>query len=106
MKNFGTDLEAAKHYVNMMIIEDVPGSTRKFTLQLEPGNILVGNRGEKSVMGVGEALAQLRNEAGLTPGQVSMSRGKDMVRIEATMDNWNTLRAHVKPVEHQAGRTS
>lgn len=102
MKEFANDVDAAKHYVNMSIIEDVPGSTRQFTLTLLPGDIYVGNRGTEKVGGIGEALAQLRNEAGLNPGQISISRGDDRVTIQATMDNWNKLRAHVKPVDRAA----
>jgi hypothetical protein len=102
MKEFATDMEAAKHFINMNIIEDVARSTRKFTLRLTPGNIFVGNRGASSVGGIGEALAQLRNEAGLTPGQVAISRGSDAVTIETTMDHWNLLREHVRGVEPSA----
>ena len=69
--DFETDMDAAKHWVNMSIIEAVPNSAHKFVLQLKTDDIYVGNRGTSSVVGIGEALAQLRNEAGLNPGQIA-----------------------------------
>jgi hypothetical protein len=102
MKEFATDIDAARHFVSMGILEDRPGSTHKLILRITPGDPYVGNRGVGSVLGIGEALAQLRNEAGLTPGQVVISRGPEGVTIETTMDNWNVLKAHVQGVQPNA----
>jgi hypothetical protein len=91
---FKSDQEAVKYYVFRNIIEN---ELYKITsLVLKPGDVIYGeNLAADNVFDFGEALARLRDQAGLTSGQISISRSHDRVDIGASPYYWNKLRAFV-----------
>ena len=98
MKEFETDIDAAKYFIEHCAFEEkshLCGGNR-CSLTLLPGDALLGNRGGGNLKEIGSALAKLRDEAGITPGELAIYIGDGSnVTIEGTLKSWDGLWEHV-----------